>query len=344
MKVIRIVLAVFALLLLAYFLGPKPDFGPLLSPEIEMLNIPLDELDAFVENLEKSVHGIKPDNEARIIWYDSIPRKTKYSVVYLHGFSASQMEGNPVHLDFAKRYGCNLYLSRLANHGIEGEEAMTDLTPNKYIRTAKEAIAIGQLLGDDVIVISCSTGGTLSLYLAGANPEMIDAMLLFSPNIEIRDQSSKILTKPWGLNIGKMIAGDFHNFDDDREPVVDQYWTTRYRIEALVALQYLLDETMTIETFQKVTQPYLLGYYYKDENNQDPVVSVAAAREVPQFTSTPEDQQRVIAFPDVGEHVMTSSITSKDLKSVEMEAFRFAEEVLGLQPIKLETDSRILSP
>ena len=216
MKVIRIVLAVFALLLLAYLLGPKPGYEPLLSPEIEMLNVQMEELEAFVDNKEKSVSGLKPDNEARIIWYDSIPRRTKYSVVYLHGFSASQMEGNPVHLDFAKRYGCNLYLSRLANHGIEGEEALTDLTPNKYIQSAKEAIAIGQLLGEDVIVISCSTGGTLSLYLAGSNPEMIDAMLLFSPNIEIRDQSSKILTKPWGLKIGKMIAGDFHNFDDDQ--------------------------------------------------------------------------------------------------------------------------------
>ena len=196
MKVIRIVLAVFALLLLAYLLGPKPGYEPLLSPEIEMLNVQMEELEAFVDNKEKSVSGLKPDNEARIIWYDSIPRRTKYSVVYLHGFSASQMEGNPVHLDFAKRYGCNLYLSRLANHGIEGEEALTDLTPNKYIQSAKEAIAIGQLLGEDVIVISvalsrrfgsrCSNGSDAApvtrtpfarLFVLRRLPLLVDAML-----------------------------------------------------------------------------------------------------------------------------------------------------------------------
>ena len=35
------------------------------------------------------------------------------SVVYLHGFSASQEEGDPVHYDFAQKFGCNLFLAAL---------------------------------------------------------------------------------------------------------------------------------------------------------------------------------------------------------------------------------------
>ena len=41
---------------------------------------------------------------------DSLKEKTEYAVVYLHGFSASQEEGDPVHYDFAKKFGCNLFL------------------------------------------------------------------------------------------------------------------------------------------------------------------------------------------------------------------------------------------
>ena len=41
--------------------------------------------------------GIKPDNQARIIWADSSKKeKTKIAFLYLHGFSASQAEGDPV--------------------------------------------------------------------------------------------------------------------------------------------------------------------------------------------------------------------------------------------------------
>ena len=174
-------------------------------------------------------------------------------------------------------------------------------------------MGIGQILGEDVIVMSTSTGGTLSIYLAGANPDMIDAMILFSPNIEIADQSTKILTMPWGLQLGKMIAGDFRSFEDN-EPLEEQFWTSKYRIEAIVALQKLLDETIEEEVFRKVSQPYLLGYYYKSDTAKDNVVSIAAIKEFARSTSTPDQQVQVVEFPNVGEHVIASYIKSKDWK------------------------------
>ncbi len=77
-------------------------------------------------------------------------------------------------------------------------------------------------------------------------------------------------------------------------------------------------------------QPVFLGYYYKDEIHQDSTVSVPAMLEMFQHLGTPEDQKRKVAFPNVGAHVMTSYITSKDLESVKMETNRFLEEVLRL--------------
>src|SRR5690606_2388877 len=82
------------------------------------------ELVAYIHQQE-SLHKLKPDNEARIIWADdSTKSRTPYALVYLHGFSASQEEGDPVHTRFAKTFGCNLYLPRLAEHGIDTTEPL----------------------------------------------------------------------------------------------------------------------------------------------------------------------------------------------------------------------------
>ena len=89
-----------------YFLGPEPA-KPKFDPTMPTVPQASDELEKYVA-AQESKHKLKPDNEARIIWNDSSKKKTEYSVVYLHGFSASQEEGNPVHRDFARKFGCNL--------------------------------------------------------------------------------------------------------------------------------------------------------------------------------------------------------------------------------------------
>src|SRR5687768_10533659 len=111
-KFLRISAIVILLLLIAYFLGPRPAkavFSAALPP---VPAAPAD-VEQFVLKQE-SAHKLKPDNEARIVWADSSKQKTNFSIVYLHGFSASQEEGDPVHIETARKFGCNLYLSRLA--------------------------------------------------------------------------------------------------------------------------------------------------------------------------------------------------------------------------------------
>ncbi|MFZ8461094.1 alpha/beta hydrolase, partial [Staphylococcus aureus] len=85
-------------------------------------------------------HKIKENNEARIVWAnDTLKQKTNYAIVYLHGFSASQEEGNPVHRNIAKQFGCNLYLARLAEHGIDTVDALFNYTADRLWESAKEA-------------------------------------------------------------------------------------------------------------------------------------------------------------------------------------------------------------
>jgi pimeloyl-ACP methyl ester carboxylesterase len=167
------------ILVIAYLGGPRPS-----SPDYptSMPQVPgnSNALEQFVAAGEAS-HKLKPDNQARIVWAnDSTEARTNYSIVYLHGFSASQAEGEPVHRDIARSFGCNLYLSRLAEHGLDTVDAFINLTVDKYWESAKEALAIGKQLGDSVILIGCSTGGTLALKLAAEYPE-VKALIYFLP-------------------------------------------------------------------------------------------------------------------------------------------------------------------
>ncbi len=326
----KILLILICLLFAAYFLGPMKKFKEV-NGKIKLLDIPLSKIDQYIADKEAKVANIRPDNEARIIWTDSLKQKTPYSVVYLHGFSASWFEGNGIHQPFAERYGCNLYLSRLAQHGIKDKEVFGDLSPQEYIDSAKEAIAIGKLIGEKVIVMSCSTGGTLGIYLEAENPDLVDAQLLYSPNIDINSLATELLTLPWGVQIANSIMGEYRNTANSNPSTYNNYATSHYKSEGVVNLKALIEQTMTPATFKKITKPYFLGYYYRNEEEQDPVVSVAEMLEFNKQTKTPADKKIAVAFPDVGDHVMVNTMKSGDVKSVQMETFRFAEEVLGMK-------------
>jgi hypothetical protein len=133
-------------LIVSFFAGPNPG-KPLYALNMPEVPAECKEIEQYVRQNE-SFHKLKPDNEARIIWAnDSVPQITNYSIVYLHGFSASQKEGDPVHRNIAKEFDCNLYLTRLSEHGIDTSEQLLNLTAENYWESAKQALAVGKKLG-----------------------------------------------------------------------------------------------------------------------------------------------------------------------------------------------------
>lgn len=315
-------------LIVAYTAGPNPS-TPVYTKDLPAVPAEPLALTQYIQQRE-AAHRLKPDNEARIIWAnDSLKAKTEYALVYLHGFTASQAEGDPVHRNIAKKFGCNLYLSRLAEHGIDTTEPMINLTAENYWASAKEALAIGRQLGNKVILVGCSTGGTLALKLAADYPE-IASLVLLSPNIEINDPNAWLLNNPWGLQIARMVTGSKYLDSKDTRDIYRKYWTYHYRIEAAVALEELLETTMNKETFKQVTQPVLLLYYYKDKVHQDSTVKVSAMQDMFKALGTPEGKKRKVAMPEAGDHVIGSYIRSKDVEGVEREVEKFMRETLGL--------------
>jgi esterase/lipase len=331
MKILIWVLVILLVLAIVYILGPKPKIPNLKFEIIREQSESIINLEKAINISELSIPNIKPDNQARIVWADSTNKsKTEFCVVYIHGFSASCAEGFPVNLNFARRYGCNMFLARMSEHGIAGENELLNLTPENYLESAKEAVNIGRQLGEKVILMATSTGGTLSLAMASENP-WIHALILYSPNIEVADKQSEIFLKPWGLQIAKLLKGKYNEFNDP--PEVQKYWNLKYRLEAVQAMKVLVKTTMVQSTFEKVNQPLFLGYYYKNEQEQDETVSVKRMLEMFGQVSTPEQLKWEVAFPDAGCHAIPSDIHNKNYKNVEDKTYRFAEEVLGMKAV-----------
>ncbi|MFN5555291.1 MAG: alpha/beta hydrolase [Chryseotalea sp.] len=318
-----------------YLAGPKPKEPAYNSLAIAALPaMPGDALENYVARKESN-HKIKPGNEARIIWADdSLKNKTKLSVIYLHGFSASHEEGNPIHYRFAEKYNMNLYLTRLAEHGMDTTEALLNCTVDQLWNTAKEALQIGLSLGDKVIILSTSTGSTLAMKLAATYPDQIEALIQMSPNVAINNDAAFLLNDHWGLHIARMVQGGKYNITNiDTTSIRAQFWNAKYRLEALTELQQLLETSMTEEVFSKIQQPVLNLYYYKNEEEQDPQVKVSAMLAMHEKLATANNKKKAVAIPTAGAHVIGSKWASKDVEAVWNEIVLFSDEILKLNQL-----------
>ena len=334
MKLLKWLGIIILIVIIVYFLGPQPA-SPKFTKELPAVPTEPSALEKYI-NHHEARHKLKPDNEARILWWnDSLKEKTEYAVVYLHGFSASQEEGDPVHYEFAQKFGCNLYLSRLEDHGVDTTVPLAHVTADRLWNSAKEAYAIGKQLGKKIILLSTSTGGTLALKLCAEYPD-IAANIMFSPNIAINDGKAWMLNNHWGQQIAELVTGK-NRVVKDTTALYAQYWNNRYATVSLVQLEELIESTMKESTFRKVTQPSLLLYYYKDKEHQDQVVKVSAMKRMYLQLGTPENLKRQVAIPNAGDHVIGSYVKSKDLQTVQDEIEKFAVEKINL---RLVTNNR----
>jgi len=312
-------------------MGPKPEQAEL-NKDLPSIPASISNVESYVEKNDAGLR-IKPDNESRIIWAnDSIKERTDYCMLYLHGFSASWYEGYPANVEFANNFGMNAYFPRLASHGLITEDPLIDMTPNNLWNSAKDALMVARSLGKKVIIMGTSTGGTLALKLAADFPEYVDALILYSPNIRINNNTAFLLSKPWGLQIGRKVNGGMYRIiRDDFDSKYCQYWYCKYRMEGAVYLQQLIDETMKKETFRNVTAPVFLAYYYKDQEHQDEVVKVSAMLKMFDELGTEPGKKIKMVFPEAGNHVIACELTSGCYNEVLAETIEFAGEQLNIK-------------
>lgn len=311
-------------LIIFYFSGSQPEKGvyPAILPSVSSNLVALND---SINKAEASNTLIRPENEARIVWQDSI-RKTKRVILYLHGFSASSEEGAPLHENIAREMGANLFLARLAGHGLKRNN-LADFTTSTGWESALKALAISLQLGDEVVIIGTSTGSSFALKLAQLFPNRVKALVNLSPNIRVKDPAAYLLNKPWGEEIANIVLGE-KRVITGRSQEYAKYWDTVYTVKAVVELQELLESALNEETFKNIHQPVLNLYYYKSEEEQDQVVSVDKIIWMHGLLATPNDLKVLKAMPETGDHVLASPIKSKDPLSVQEAVSDFLHDIL----------------
>lgn len=249
--------SVLLILAVVFLAGPRTEINLQLQP----LNLPED-LDQYLAQAEAQFTDIVPGTEKTIIWANVAKTKTPLSIIYLHGYSASRQETAPLSDELAAQLGANLFYVRLTGHGRPGE-ALAEATVNDWLNDTQEAFEIGQRLGERVIVIGTSTGGTLATWLAQQpNTEAVLAYILISPNFAPRDPNAEILTWPWAEQSAQLLLGPEYTWTP-RNAEQAQYWTHRYPSTALATMLGLVNYVRNSD-LPSIEKPVLVIYSPKD--------------------------------------------------------------------------------
>lgn len=299
-KIRAVVLLVVLLLAALWLLTPAKLQGT--TPAV---NLP-DELEAWLAASEHSAaeqFGLIPGVEKRITWFEK-PRVTRYSVVYLHGFSATRQETAPLASMVAEALEANLYETRLTGHGRQ-RKALSDVSAEDWLRDAAEAIAIAARLGERVVVIGTSTGATLATALLD-HPLMqsVDTIVMLSPNFAPRGEIFAWLTRPGGPLLLRALAGETRSWEP-YNALQGKYWSTRYPTKVGIELMRLVD--LASRQLPAAIPQRLLMFYSPD----DKVISTETALSIFERTRSPQKTAIEIRNPgDPAHHVLAGDILS----------------------------------
>ena len=269
------------------------------------VDLPRD-LDDWLTIREKSVaesFGLVPGTEKRITWFAEGERTT-WSVVYLHGFSATRQETAPLSGIVARALGANLFETRLSGHGRE-RAPLTAVRAEDWLADAAEALAIGAAIGERVVVIGTSTGATLATAMLG-DPAMeaVDTLVMLSPNFEPRDPGAAWLTRPAGPLLASLFVGEMRSWEPYNEKQ-GRYWSTSYPMAAAVEMMRLVD--LAEQKLPGTIAQRLLLFYSPD----DEVISPTAALAIVENTAAPHKSAIKIRDPgDPSHHVLAGDVLS----------------------------------
>lgn len=300
---LRILLGLFILLLGVWLFAPREPVE--LKKDFDS-NVLVGGVESYLQSQESHFSDITPGTQKRVIWAGDAEVKTPLAVVYLHGFSATSEEIRPVPDKLAQALGANLFYTRLAGHG-RGGAAMAEPRAGDWIADMAEALAIGRAIGDEVIVLSTSTGGTLSA-LAATDPalsEKVKGMVFVSPNFGLNNPAAFILSLPLARYWGPWVAGRERAFapvNADHEA----YWTTRYPTTAVFPMAALVDHVVA-QDFGAAIPPALMLL-----SDEDQVVRPDLSRKIADKWGAGAKVQTVTLGPDDDPyaHVIAGDILS----------------------------------
>ena len=228
----------------------------------------LGQIEDRITMAESQITDIRPGLEKSIIWAGAPHQRTRYAIVYIHGFSASKEELRPVPDRIATALGANIFYTRLTGHGRTAE-AMREASVTAWMQDLDEAFQIGTMIGDKVILISCSTGGTLVAagIVRGIFSEQLFSTVFFAPNFGVQDRMAPLLTWPLARYWAPLIGGEMQT-NTPRNQLHARYWTTSYPTISLIPMMQLIDMVDNAD-LRTSTVPALF-YFSPDDKVVDP--------------------------------------------------------------------------
>lgn len=249
----------------ALFWGSSADRFKSDKPSRSLTPSDLQALDQTITRHEKAIPNIEEGTEKKITFFSADnPRRTEYCVLYLHGFSASRHEISPVSENIARSLKANHYATRLTGHGLDGA-ALASATVNDWLFDLAEAWSVAEQLGEKVIVISTSTGGTLATWLA-QQPDVktrLAGMIMISPNYRPNHWAISLFLWPWSTRWMPLLTPKERVWQPSGE-LDAKYWTYRYPYSVVHGIAALASAVLR-SPVEQVTAPTLFIYSDNDE-------------------------------------------------------------------------------
>lgn len=242
---------------------------------------------------EAQVPHLRPGCEKRIIWAGDSAVQTEFSVVYIHGFSATGEELRPLPDLVARGLDANLFFTRLDGHG-QDSEAMGCATLEAWQADVSEAIEVAQTIGRKVVIMGCSTGCTLATLALGQGAQAM-AVIHVSPNFGLRNKGVQfLLDLPASRHWAKYVAGNARSFT----PISDAhkaYWTVEYPTAAVHVMADAVEAAWQVD-LAVISTPALFCYNLDDQvvhpSNIKKVMSAwGGAKQSIVLVQTPEDDE-----------------------------------------------------
>lgn len=230
------------------------------------------------------------------IYPKDLKEQAEYSLVFLHGFSASPKEIHPVMETLSDKTGWPVFFQRLSFHA-QTPDAMGQLRAEDLWLDALEALEVGLKLGKKTILVGSSTGGTLAALLAAKYPEQVAGVILVSPNFGLTQYGSRLLRGPLGVYLSKILLGPYRQWTPINEDVA-KYWMTKYDSRALPSMIEMIALSNKVD-YSKFSTPAMFVV-----SPQDDVVYVKQIKWI--YEQMQSSEKLWLEFPNAP-HVLTGN-------------------------------------
>jgi len=310
------------LLMALVLAGPRNDLGGAAPTARPLPPADISALDGWLQASEAAFTDLRPGTAKGVVWQGADRQRRPWAVVYLHGFSASRLETAPLAEVVGQALGAHVFYTRLTGHGLGGAP-MAEARPQDWMADAVEAVHIGQLLGERVLLISCSTGATLATWLGTSTlGSKVAAHVFLSPNFGPKDKRAELVNWPWGRQLALAIEGESRGWVPESEAEA-QAWTTRYPTRAVFPMMAMV-KAVRESDLAKFKAPVRVHYSERDETVSPAQIKAAFDR-----FGSPQKQLLPVAYSQSkGQHVLAGAI--KDPAAVAPMAEGIVQWVGGL--------------